>query len=281
MRRVCVVGLGELGLPNAIYCAARGLRIFGVDISQEARDFARDEHGIPTYGAVSEVQDVDVFLICVGTKFSEGLGGIDASAVYAVAEEIAGLPYIPDLVVIESTVPPGTTTSVYEKHLKKTSVAHVPHRFWKYDPDNRGVRRLRNLAAVNAESYRRAIAFYQTVLDMPINVVYDIKAVEFSKLAENAYRYARIAFAEELWMLCDRLGLDFNAVRDATNTLDGNPPVMEARDGIGDACLPMAIKYLASVNAVSIGVSDASIWTDAAYRQKRGRMKNDQQSRKV
>jgi len=275
MKRVCVVGLGELGLPNAIYCAKRGLRIFGVDISQEARDFARDEYGIPTYGFMSEVPKVDVFLICVGTKFSEDLGGIDVSAVYAVAEQIAGLPYIPDLVVIESTVPPTTTMRVYEECLKKTCVAHVPHRFWKYDPASRGVRRLRNLAAVNAESYRRAIAFYQTVLDMPINVVYDIKAVEFSKLAENAYKYARIAFAEELWMLCDRLGLDFNTVRDAANTLDSNPPVMDARDGIGGVCLPMAIKYLASVNAVAIGVSDASIWADASYRQKRGRWRDD------
>lgn len=275
MKRVCVVGLGELGLPNAIYCAARGLRIFGVDISQEAREFARDEYGIPTYGAVNEIQEVDVFLICVGTKFSEDLGGIDVSAVYEVAEQIAGLPHVPDLVVIESTVPPCTTMSVYERHLKKMCVAHVPHRFWKYDPDSRGVRRLRNLAAVNTESYRRAIVFYQTSLDIPINVVYDIKAVEFSKLAENAYKYARIAFAEELWMLCDRLGLDFNVVRDAANTLDSNPPILEARDGIGGVCLPMAIRYLASVNAVAIGLSDASIWTDAAYRQRRGRRRDE------
>ena len=271
MKRVCVVGLGELGLPNAIYCAARGLKIFGVDISQEARDFARDEYGIPTYGAVSEVQEVDVFLICVGTKFSSDLGGIDVSAVYAVAEQIAGLPYVPDLVVIESTVPPTTTMSVYEKHLKKTCVAHVPHRFWKYDPANRGVRRLRNLAAVNGRSCLKAVAFYHGNLDIHVNVVNDLEAVEFSKLAENAYKYARIAFAEELWMLCDRLGLDFNTVRDAANTIDSNPPIMEARDGIGGACLPMAIKYLANVNAVAIGVSDASIWTDAAYRQKRGK----------
>lgn len=270
MRSVCVVGLGELGLPNATYCATRGLRVFGVDISQEAREFARDEYGIPTYASVSQVQEVDVFLICVGTKFSEGLGGIDVSAVYAVAEEIAGLSYIPDLVVIESTVPPSTTRGVYEKYLRKTCVAHVPHRFWKYDPEKHGVRCLRNLAAVNTESYRRATVFYQTVLDIPINVVYDIEEVEFSKLVENAYRYTRIAFAEELWMLCDRLGLDFNIVRDAVNTSENNPPVMEARDGIGDACLPMAIKYITSVNAVAIGVADAAIWTDAAYRQKRG-----------
>ena len=269
MRRVCIIGLGELGLPNATYCAARGLKVFGVDISQEAREFAHDEHGISTYDAVSEVQ-ADVFLICVGTKFNKYLDNIDVSAVYAIAEQITRLPYVPDLVVIESTVPPRTTMSVYEKHLKKTCVAHVPHRFWKYDPDNRGVRRLRNLAAVNDESYQKAIAFYQTALDIPINVVRDLEAVEISKLAENAYKYTRIAFAEELWMLCDRLGIDFDAVRDAANTLDSNPPIMEARDGIGDACLPMAIEYVASINAVAIGVSDASMWTDAAYRLKRG-----------
>jgi UDP-N-acetyl-D-mannosaminuronic acid dehydrogenase len=271
MTKVCVVGLCELGLPNAIYCAARGLKIFGVDISQEAREIARDEYGIPTYGSVSEVPQVDVFLICVGTHFNEDLGGIDVTSIYAIAAQIAGLPYDPDLVVIESTIPPGTTTRVHERHLKKTRVAHLPHRFWKYDPDGRGVRRLRTLAAVDDESYQRAIAFYQMDLNMPINVMCDIQAVEFGKLAENAYRYARIAFAEELWLLCDRLGLDFNAVRDAVNTLDGNPPIMEARDGIGDDCLPMAMKYVASVNAVAIGVSDASIWTDAAYRQKRGK----------
>lgn len=271
MTKVCVVGLGELGLPNAIYCAARGLKIFGVDISQEAREFARDEYGIPTYGYVSEIPKVDVFLICVGTKFNEDLGDIDVTSIYAIAAQIAALPYDPDLVVIESTVAPGTTMRVHERHLKKICVAHLPHRFWKYDPEKRGVRRLRTLAAVDDESYQRAINFYQIDLDIPINVMSDIKAVEFAKLAENAYKYARIAFAEELWMVCDRLGLDFDAVRVAANTIDSNPAIMEARDGIGDDCLPMAIKYIASVNALPIGVSDASMWTDASYRQKRTR----------
>ena len=97
----------------------------------------------------------------------------------------------------------------------------------------------------------------------------------FGTIMTLAYILDKVGFqkatAEELWMLCDRLGVDFDAVRDAANTLDSNPPIMEARDGIGDACLPMAIEYIASINAVAIGVSDASMWTDAAYRLKRGR----------
>ena len=86
-----------------------------------------------------------------------------------------------------------------------------------------------------------------------------------SKVAENAYRYLQIAFAEELKMTCGDLGLDFEKVREACNT-KWNIEMLEARDGINGHCLPKDIRYLASVGPHNL-LTQSAITVDKAYRK--------------
>jgi len=86
-----------------------------------------------------------------------------------------------------------------------------------------------------------------------------------SKIAENAYRYIQLAFAEELKMVCDDLGMDFNEVRDACNT-KWNIEIPEARDGIGGHCLPKDMKYFVSLTKTS-KMANSAILIDESYRK--------------
>lgn len=75
-----------------------------------------------------------------------------------------------------------------------------------------------------------------------------IEVAELSKIAENSHRYLQIAYAEDLKMCCDKIGIDFNELRNAMNT-KWNVDLPEAREGIGRHCLPKDIKYLNSLIA--------------------------------
>jgi UDP-N-acetyl-D-mannosaminuronate dehydrogenase len=84
------------------------------------------------------------------------------------------------------------------------------------------------------------------------------------KIVENAYRYVQIAFAEELRMMCEELGLDFNEVRRACNT-KWNIEILEAREGILGHCLPKDIRYLISLTTYNTLLRSA-IEVDKEYR---------------
>jgi UDP-N-acetyl-D-mannosaminuronate dehydrogenase len=86
-----------------------------------------------------------------------------------------------------------------------------------------------------------------------------------AKITENAYRYVQIAFAEELRMACEALGLDFNEVREACNT-KWNVEILEAREGIGGHCLPKDIRYLSSLT-IHNTLLKAAIKADEEYRK--------------
>jgi UDP-N-acetyl-D-mannosaminuronate dehydrogenase len=87
--------------------------------------------------------------------------------------------------------------------------------------------------------------FYREV-DVPLLEVESIEIAELCKVAENAYRYVQIAFAEELRALCQRNRINFRSVRRACNS-KWNVDLPEARDGIGGTCLPKDIRYLVSL----------------------------------
>jgi UDP-N-acetyl-D-mannosaminuronic acid dehydrogenase len=170
------------------------------------------------------------------------------------------------LVSIESTIVPGTSRKIYENIFNKSiNLVHVPHRYWAGDPVKHGVRQLRVIGAVNQGSLEVGIKFYRDMLDIPLHVCSSIEVAEMCKIAENAYRYVQIAFAEELRMICETLGLSFNEVREACNT-KWNVEILEARDGIGGHCLPKDIRYLSSLTIHNTLLKGA-IKADEEYRK--------------
>lgn len=263
--KVVVAGLGQVGLPTAEYIKNRGLHVFGYDISEQAVLKARNR-GIMATSSFQELpEDVYIDIICVSTLLSHSEEP-DLSPVFDVCEKIAKRRSKPRLVSIESTIIPGTTRKIYEEIFNRNvAMVHVPHRYWSGDPVNYGVRQLRVIGAVNEESLRIGLSFYKDILDIPLYIVSSVESAEMSKIAENAYRYICIAFAEELRMICEEMGLDFDEVRKACNT-KWNIDILEARDGIGGHCLPKDIRYLASLTEHNLLLKSA-ILVDEQYRK--------------
>jgi UDP-N-acetyl-D-mannosaminuronic acid dehydrogenase len=141
----------------------------------------------------------------------------------------------------------------------------VPHRYWAEEPDEHGVKQSRVIGGVDSESLKAGLEFYRDVLEVPLHVVSSVEVAEMSKIAEQAYRYVQIAFAEELRMICEESGLDFAEVRDACNT-KWNIEILEARDGIAGHCLPKDIRYLASLTSFNTLMKGA-LAVDEQYRK--------------
>jgi len=185
------------------------------------------------------------------------------SSIYDVCSKIAEIEK-PSLVSIESTVMPGTCRKIHNEIFKgKVNLVHVPHRYWAEAPNRYGVRQARVIGGVDEKSLKIGLRFYKKKLQIPLHVVSSIEVAEICKIAENAYRYVQIAFAEELKMICDKLGPDFDEVRRACNT-KWNIEILEARDGIKGHCLPKDVKYLASLTKFNYLLNGA-ISTDKLY----------------
>jgi nucleotide sugar dehydrogenase len=263
--KVCVLGLGEVGLPTAKYMLGKKLDVWGYDIESAAVKRAK-KNGV---GKVTYVWDeiplMDIYVICVPTRLKSN--NPDLSPVFEVCGKINGkIASSHPLVSIESTVIPGVSRRVYKDLFKKrVHLVHVPHRYWAEQPVEHGVKQLRVIGGVDSESLERGVAFYRGVLGIPLYTVSTIEAAEISKIAENACRYVQIAFSEELRMVCEDLKLDFDEVRNACNT-KWNIKILEARDGIGRHCLPKDVQYLASL-ATSKMLINGAIIVDGKYRE--------------
>ncbi len=121
------------------------------------------------------------------------------------------------------------------------------------------------IGAIDAESLEEGWIFYNKKLGIPLHKVSSIEIAEMSKIAENAFRYVQIAFSEELRIICDELGMNFNELREACNT-KWNIELPEARNGIGGHCLSKDTKYFVSLTQKAKLASSAML-VDRIYRR--------------
>jgi len=250
---VCVLGLGQVGLPTAEYIASRGFKVFGYDIVEKRSNVFQ------TYTDWKDVPGCSTYVICVVTRWIDEKP--DASAVFDVCKKISTRKGKP-LVCIESTVPVGTCRKVAEL-FEDVHLVHVPHRWWSGDSDKHGIRQLRVIGALDDNSMRVGKAFYQK-LAIPLFELPSLEAGEITKIAENAYRFVQIAFVEELRMTCERNNIPFSAVWNGINT-KWNVKLLEARDGIFGECLPKDTRYLAYLGEAPL--TEGAIEADEKYKR--------------
>lgn len=229
------MGLGYIGLPTAAVLATTGMQVVGVDVHEdtverinagEAHIVEPDLDGLLHHvvregklRASTAPEPADVFVIAVPTPFQDGHVP-DLSYVEAAARSIA--PHIRpgNLVVLESTVPPGATEQMVGWILEERPdleapgasdssfyAAHCPERVLPGRIIVELVENDRALGGVTEESSAAAKRFYQTFVRGEC-VMTTARTAELAKLAENAYRDVNIAFANELSMIADRLGVD-------------------------------------------------------------------------
>ncbi|MFB3889699.1 MAG: NAD(P)-binding domain-containing protein [Candidatus Bathyarchaeia archaeon] len=263
--KVCVVGLGQIGLPVAQYVQAKGLEVWGYDISQKTVDKAAKAGGFHATTDWKQIPRADVYVVCVTT--SQVNEQPDISAVFEVCRKIAEKASSTTLVTIESTIVPGTSRKIFESIFsRKVRLVHVPHRYWADEPKEHGVNQLRVAGAVNAASLEAGLKFYQEVLGIPLHACGSVEVAEMCKIAENSHRYLQIAFAEELKMLCAKIGMDFDDLRAAMNT-KWNVDLPEAREGIGRHCLPKDIRYVTSLAPEEARLLEGAVEVDRKYRE--------------
>jgi len=244
--KVCILGLGQVGLPTAKYALEKGLDVWGYDINALAVANARKQGILNATNSYTKIPRVDAYLICVTTSLRGNAP--DLSAVFEACKGISAHSHDASaLICVESTVIPGTCRAIFEEIFhKQVQIAHVPHRFWAENSREHGVNQLRVIGAVNDRSLDKCYKLYKEILGILLHKVWPIEVAEMCKIAENAYRYVQIAFAEELRIKCEELALDFNKVREACNT-KWNIEMPDARDGIRGTCLPKDTRYLASL----------------------------------
>ena len=254
---VCVMGLGNIGLPVVQHISKTYKQTQGYDISEETVKTAKNI-GI---NASTELAYADIYVVAVNTWYRNGYP--DMSAIEDCTKRATELN--PNaLICFESTLSKGTARKLAKKY-GITNIAVCPHRWWKQEEDKYGVVQLRVLGALNEESQKRAITFYDS-LSIPLHIVNSLEIAELSKLVENTYYYLRIAYAEELKLLCDENRLDFEELYNAVNT-KWNVDLAEARDGIGGECLPKDIQFLINTHS-QMPLLHGAVTTDINYRAK-------------
>jgi UDP-N-acetyl-D-mannosaminuronic acid dehydrogenase len=263
--RVAILGLGYIGLPTAVVLATRGIEVIGVDVnetiveavSQGKVPFAEPDLAVAVSGAVSmgrltattTVPEADAFIIAVPTPFQNDRTA-DLSYVRNAAAQIAPRLKGGDLVVLESTSPPGTTDQVSrwiaelrpDLHLPHESdqpadifVAHCPERVLPGRIMIEMVTNDRIIGGVTAQCAELAASLYRVFTQGAI-LTTDAASAEMAKLVENAYRDVNIAFANELSLISERLRLD---VWEVIRLANHHPRVkiLSPGPGVGGHCI--------------------------------------------
>lgn len=240
--KVCVCGLGTVGLPTAEYLG-EFFEVYGYDLRQ-----IKGSNFVYVDGFLKRHLNVDVYVVCVPTSQVENI--------------CRNFVEKDKLVLVESTMQFGICRKIAED-LSIKLLAHCPHRYWKEESLNHGVKQFRVLGAINRDSLNLALEFYQQA-KIPVYSVSSIEVAELSKLIENANRFVNIAFVEEIKMICDEIGIRFEEIRQACNT-KWNIQLLEARDGIKGTCLPKDIEYLRRVHVTPL--LDGAVEIDKMYQR--------------
>ena len=273
--KLCICGLGYIGLPTAAMFASNGVSVSGVEVNQHAIDMINQgkihivepglgevvkkavENGLLT--ASRTATEADGYIICVPTPFKGQNHEPDLSYVEEAAKEIA--PYIRkgNTVILESTSPVGSTQIVADiiakirPELKVASedsgecdvyVAYCPERVLPGKIMSELVNNDRIVGGINRISAEKAADIYAVFVKGEL-LKTNARTAEMSKLTENAFRDVNIAFANELSLICDRLKID---VWELIELANHHPRVniLNPGPGVGGHCIAVDPWFIVS-----------------------------------
>lgn len=264
---VCVIGLGYIGLPTAAIIARANCQVTGIDVSDHVVDTINrgeihieevDLDGLVqgvvqrgTLRASTQIVPADVFVIAVPTPFEkDGHHTPDTSYVMAAATEVAGVLKRGDAIILESTSPVGTTEAMRDliaglrpdlrmpgktTEIPDVSIAYCPERVLPGKILEELTHNDRSIGGITPRCARKALAFYKRFVRGTC-ITTDARSAEMTKLVENAYRDVNIAFANELSMISDHMGLD---VWEVIKLANRHPRVniLQPGPGVGGHCI--------------------------------------------
>lgn len=270
--QLAVIGLGYIGLPTAAFFAEAGFEVTGVDIDEHrVEGINRGEAPFYEPGfddmlkavvsngslrASTSVPVSDVFIIAVPTPLSP-LRDLDNSLITEAVEAISKVLRPGDLVILESTSPPGTTRAI-ASHLEglrpdlTTQADHEGCVYLCYCPERvlpgailtEMARNDRVVGGTSPEAATMARDLYSTFVTGQVLVTDDITA-EMVKLTENAFRDVNIAFANELSMIASEHGVDVWELIELANR-HPRVDILSPGPGVGGHCIAVDPWFLAS-----------------------------------
>ena len=254
--KICVMGLGYIGLPTAALLANKGFEVEGVDINKSIVETINEgnihivEPGLDKYVKKAVINKklhaslqpsiADIFIIAVPTPFHEGFKpNID----YIIEATKAIAPFVREnnIVILESTSPVGTTEKVGQTlqaegiDISKIFISHCPERVLPGNIMNELVENDRIVGGIDRQSTIEAIKFYEKFVNGEIFST-DSKTAEMAKLTENSFRDVNIAFANELSILCDNLNIDVNELIRLANR-HPRVDILNPGPGVGGHCI--------------------------------------------
>jgi UDP-N-acetyl-D-glucosamine dehydrogenase len=264
-----VIGLGYVGLPQALGMAQAGFRTTGIDVDAgrvenlmagrshvedvspaQLRRLVRTRRFTATtdFGALGAA---DVITICVPTPLSKTKDP-DVSFIRAATEKVARHLRSNHLVILESTTYPGTTEEIIRPALEETGLragrdfflAFSPERIDPANPRFTVKNTPKVVGGLTPRCTKLAVAFYRQFVDQVVPVS-SPQAAEMAKLLENTFRNINIAMVNELAMMCDVLGVDVYEVIGAAATKPFGFMPFYPGPGLGGHCIPVDPEYLA------------------------------------
>ena len=264
---VSIIGLGYIGLPTAAVLASKKVKVVGVDVNQHAVDtinqgkihIVEPELDNLVYEAVqnnylkavTKPEKSDVFMVAVPTPFKDNYEP-DLSYIKSAAKSIATVLERGNLVILESTSPVGATEKMMEwmgearpdlsfpkfgddKFIADIAVAHCPERVLPGQVVRELVENDRIIGGVTTQCAERARELYKIFVEANC-LITDCRTAELSKLVENSFRDVNIAFANELSLICDKLGIN---VWELIKLANRHPRVniLQPGPGVGGHCI--------------------------------------------
>lgn len=270
---VCVVGLGYIGLPTAAFIASKGIQVTGVDVNPEYVDsINRGEVPFVEPGFDELLRDVvqkglltarfdqieaDAYIVCVPTPFKGDNHDVDTKYIHSAVDAMAEHLRPGVLVVLESTSPPGTTQSMAEYIIEKRPdlslneedenaifLAHCPERVLPGQIMEEMENNDRVIGGLTPRGTELARDLYSTFCTAEL-LLTDATTAEMAKLTENSFRDVNIAFANELSLIADRLGIDVWELIDLANH-HPRVNILQPGPGVGGHCIAVDPWFIVS-----------------------------------
>ncbi len=269
--KVCVVGLGYVGVPLAVASAQSGFCVIGVDVERDkvsminrgicyVEDAYSEKHlpdlvGARLISATDSLSDgatsSDIVIVCVPTPLNHK-GEPDLSFLKSVGKGLSKNVSGFKLVIVESTSFPGTTTGIFQPLLqlngkrpeKDFALVYSPERI-DYGNAKFGVRDIpKVVGGISDDSTQLGAEFYKAILEAPVITVGSPSVAEATKMLENIFRYVNIALVNELAVLHETLGVDFIEAINAAATKPFGFMSHYPGPGVGGHCIPKDPFYL-------------------------------------
>lgn len=266
--KVCVVGLGYVGLPLAVEFAKAGFVVTGVDTDEaKVKKLRQGQNYIPDVDT-KELEDLvkqgrllatadfgclrqmDTVSICVPTPLRITKDP-DISYILFATQQIKKYLHKDQLIVLQSTTYPGTTEELMLPELEERGLKVGQDFFLAFSPERVDPgNKLYNthntpkvIGGVTPQCTQQAVALYQQAIETVIPVS-STRAAEMVKLLENTFRAINIGLANEVAIICDRLGLDVWEIVDAAATKPFGYTPFYPGPGLGGHCIPVDPLYL-------------------------------------